>query len=187
MKVIETERLLVRNFTKNDWKNLQEYISKDEVMKFERNWDFSDNACQMAVEEFSKGDVFWVVELKTSGKMIGHVYFNQSQPFDFSVWSLGYIFNPDYSGKGYATESCRAVMEYGFKVLHIHRVIAKCSPDNLQSWRLLERLKMRREGHSLKCVTFKKTAEGEPIWWDEYLYAILAEEWLGFECQTYEK
>ena len=39
---------------------------------------------------------------------------------------------------------------------------------------------MRREGFSPKCVTFRQTAEGQPIWWDELTYAVLDEEW----CQS---
>lgn len=51
----------------------------------------------------------------------------------------------------------------------------------------MERLGMRREGHCLKCVTFKKTADGTPEWWDEVQYAILAEEWIKFECEYTEE
>lgn len=183
MKIFETERILVRNFKLDDWKDLQEYISKEEVMKFERSWDCTDTACQKRVEDFSMGDVFLATELKSIGKLIGHVYFNQAAPYDFNTWMLGYIFNNSYYGKGYATEACKGILEYAFRELRVHRIFAKCCPLNAPSWRLLERLNMRREGHSIKCVTFKKTADGEPIWWDEYSYAILENEWLGFKCE----
>ena len=177
MNVIGTERLLVRNFIPDDWKDLQEYISRNEVMNFERLWNSSNEGCRKTAEQFSKGDIFWAVEMKKTGKMIGHVYFNQIQPQNFKTWMLGYIFNNDYYGNGYATEACKGLLEYGFRQLFVLRVVAKCSPDNVPSWRLLERLDMRREGHSIKCVTFKETIDGQPIWWDEYLYAILRDEW----------
>lgn len=179
---IETKRLRVRTFKSEDWKDLQEYISQQSVMKYEREWDSSDSSCQEDTKYFSEGNTMWAVELKETGTMIGHVYFGQVQPKDFMEWSIGYIFNPIFYGNGYATEACKAVIQYGFDELMVHRVFAKCNPDNVPSWKLLERLSMRREGCSLKRVSFIKDEKGQPIWWDEYQYAILKEEWVPFPC-----
>ncbi|OQB23383.1 MAG: hypothetical protein BWY11_01988 [Firmicutes bacterium ADurb.Bin182] len=52
-----------------------------------------------------------------------------------------------------------------------------CNPQNTASWKVLERLNMRREGHLLKNVWFKKDEQGNPVWLDTYLYAILRDEW----------
>ena len=116
--------------------------------------------------------------------MIGQVYFHQIEPTKFLTWELGYIFNPKFYGNGYATESCKAVLQFAFDGLGTHRVIAKCNPDNVRSWQLMERLGMRREGLGLKSVTHTKTGEADPVWWDEYQYAILAEEWSRFNCKV---
>jgi len=125
----ESERLLLRTFKKEDWKDLQEYINDKEVLRFESNWDSSDEGCKKTTISLSQGNTFWAVELKTTGKMIGHVYFNQVIPKAIMNWNLGYIFNPKYYGKGYATEACEAIIQYGFDNLQIHRVFARCSPD----------------------------------------------------------
>ncbi|MFW6287605.1 MAG: GNAT family N-acetyltransferase, partial [bacterium] len=77
----------------------------------------------------------------------------------------------------YATEACKRMLKYGFEDLKVHRIMAKCNTENISSWKLLERLSMRREGHFKKPVYFKKTGEGNPIWHDDYQYAILEEEW----------
>lgn len=177
MKILETERLFVRNFRPEDWQDLQEYVQQKEIFKFEPEWDVTEEGCKNACSYFSKENIFWAVELKESGKMIGHLYFNRTKPEAFMNWELGYIFNLSYQGNGYATEGSRRLIQYAFEELGAHRVSATCSPLNTASWKLLERLEMRREGHSLKRVTFKKTPQGEPIWWDEYAYAILQEEW----------
>jgi len=177
MTTIETERLFVRRFKPGDWADLREYISKETVMCFEQPWDTSDEGCRTTAAELAKGHSFWAVELKETGKMIGHLYFSQIQPKEFLTWEPGYIFNDDYHGRGYTTEACRGILDYGFRHLGAHRVIARCSPENIPSWRLLERLQLRREGLSLQCVTLRKTPRGRPIWMDEYLYAILADEW----------
>jgi RimJ/RimL family protein N-acetyltransferase len=57
-------------------------------------------------------------------------------------------------------------------VLKAHRVIATCQPENVASWRVAEKLGLRREGHFRACLY---RAPG--VWWDEYFYALLAEEY----------
>ena len=52
-----------------------------------------------------------------------------------------------------------------------------CNPENTPSWRLMERLGMRREGHLRKNIWFFRDENGRPIWQDTYEYAILREEW----------
>jgi RimJ/RimL family protein N-acetyltransferase len=78
---------------------------------------------------------------------------------------------------GYATESAEAVIKEAFENLGARRIIAMCNPNNEPSWRLLERLGMRREGHLIKNIYFKKDAAGNPIWQSTYEYAILIDEW----------
>jgi ribosomal-protein-alanine N-acetyltransferase len=52
--------------------------------------------------------------------MIGYVYFKQIDPAEFLTWEIGCIFNPKYYGKGYATEACRRMLQYGFAELGAH-------------------------------------------------------------------
>jgi RimJ/RimL family protein N-acetyltransferase len=69
-------------------------------------------------------------------------------------------------------------VDYAFKELGARRIIAMCNPKNDASWRLLERLKFRREGLLLKNIYFKTDDKKEPIWLDTYEYALLKAEWL---------
>lgn len=179
MIVRETPRLLVRNFRAADWEDLLEYLSQPEVLRFEPD-DPSDAAdCQQKALERSQGNIFWAVCLKETGKMIGHIYFNRMNPAEFLTWEIGYIFNPQYYGKGYATEACQRILQYGFTELGTHRIVGLCNPENVSSWRLMERLSMRREGHHKKLAFFRRTADEKPLWHDAYQYAILREEYLG--------
>jgi len=98
---------------------------------------------------------FWAVCLKENKKVIGHVYFNQEEPMEFNTWELGYVFNPKFYGQGYATEACRRILKYGFEEKKAHRIVAGANVKNESSWKLLERLYMRREGHMLQNVFFK--------------------------------
>ncbi|HEX2954982.1 MAG TPA: GNAT family protein [Bacillota bacterium] len=177
MMIMETERLTIRNFRPDDWQDLYEYLSQDEVLQYEPETANTEAQCRQKAEERSRGDEFLAVCLKTNEKMIGHLYFSQTEPHEFYTWELGYIFNPAYYGQGYATEACRRLIQYAFKELHAHRIIALCSPENTASWRLLERLSMRREGLFKKPAYFRTTHNGRPLWHDAYQYAILEEEW----------
>ncbi|WP_426185771.1 GNAT family N-acetyltransferase [Microbacterium sp. TWP3-1-2b2] len=85
---------------------------------------------------------------------------------------LGWALDPAYVGRGYATEAVRAAIDVCFGTLRLHRVHAGCFADNEPSWRLMERIGMRREEFSRKTALHRS---GE--WMDGMNYGLLAEEW----------
>jgi len=85
---------------------------------------------------------------------------------------IGYVLDPAHAGQGYATEAVQEELRICFEELGVRRVIAQCFADNEASWRLMERLGMRREQY---CVKDSLHRSGE--WLDGMAYAILAEEW----------
>jgi len=174
---LETERLILRRFSSEDWKDLHEYLSKEEVVKYEPYGIFTEEECKKEAEYRSQQQCFWAVCLKENNKLIGNVYFAQQHPEEILTWTIGYVFNPVFQGRGYATEASREILRYGFEQLNARRIVAMCNPKNSASWKLLERLNMRREGHLIKNIFFKYDDKGQPIWNDTYEYAILAEEW----------
>lgn len=179
MHILETERLSLRRFTCDDWRDLYEYLSLEEVVRYEPYEVYTEEACKQEAQRRSQQDSFFAVCLKENGKLIGNVYFQQQDPKEFLTWEIGYVFNPVYYGKGYATESCRSIIDYAFKKLNARRIVAMCNPENTASWKLLERLNMRREGHLRKNIFFKCDKEGKQNWCDTYEYAVLADEWFS--------
>lgn len=179
MLILETDRLIIRRFCIDDWKDLYEYLSQEAVVKYEPYDALSKDDCKKAAVSRSEDDAFWAVCLKGSNKLIGNLYFAQCQPQEFLTWELGYVFNPAYYGKGYATEACKRLMQYAFEQMGVHRIIASCNTENAPSWKLLERLSMRREGYFKKPSFFEKSPEGNPVWHDDYQYAMIDEEFFG--------
>ncbi len=179
MPELETERLAVRGFRPEDWRDLQEYVAQEQVTRYDFEYPSSDADCQGIVDYFGRSEGYWAVCLRETGKMIGHLVCTRKAPDALRTWQLGFIFNPAYYGQGYATEACRRVLAYVFGELGAHRVEAACHPDNAPSWRLMERLGMRREAHHRKDGFLRQTPAGKPIWSDSYVYAILEEEWAG--------
>jgi RimJ/RimL family protein N-acetyltransferase len=85
---------------------------------------------------------------------------------------LGYGLHPNSSGHGYATEAVTEVLRICFDVLGLRRVTADCFADNTPSWRLMERVGMRRESHTVRDALHRSGA-----WLDGLAFALLAEEW----------
>ena len=106
------------------------------------------------------------------GKVIGEVgVFVEKEPK--SEGNVGWMLHPDYHGQGYATEAAQTLVGYAFRERHLHRLTSGCDTRNAASWRLMERLGMRREGH------FRQSRWLHGEWQDEYLYALLRDEWLN--------
>lgn len=145
------------------------------MVKYEPYGVFTEDASKQEAIDRSGNDDFWAVCLKDTHKLIGNVYFAKQ---DFDTWELGYVFNSRYQWKGYATEASRALVDDAFPNKNAHCVIAICNFLNTASWQLLERLGLRREGHLLQNVWFKKDGHGQPVWADSFEYAILKAEWL---------
>jgi RimJ/RimL family protein N-acetyltransferase len=85
---------------------------------------------------------------------------------------LGWALDPAHLGHGYATEAVRELLRICFEELGLRRVVAHSFSDNVASWRLMERIGMRRELHA---VAESLHRSGE--WLDNYGYALLATEW----------
>ena len=178
MMVLETERLILRRFTSDDWRDLHEYLSQETVVKYEPYNVYTEEESKEEAVNRSTDEAFWAVCLKENNKLIGNIYFQQQEPKVFMTWEIGYVFNPEYYGNGYATEGCKEILRYAFEELKARRIVAMCNPKNTASWGLLERLKMRREGHLIKNIFFKYDENKMPIWNDTYEYAVLREEWV---------
>jgi RimJ/RimL family protein N-acetyltransferase len=86
---------------------------------------------------------------------------------------LGWVFDPAQIGRGYATEAARALLRLSFEELELRRVVATCFADNEASWRLMERLGMRREQHGREQFLHRSGR-----WLDGYTYALLRGEFI---------
>lgn len=168
---IETERLILRRFCKSDLQDLYEYLSDEEVVRFEPYKPMDLQEVENTLNWRISTEEMLAVELKASGKMIGNIYLGQR---DFEARELGFVFNRQYWGQGYARESCEALIQQAFAA-GVHRIYAECDPENVHSWRLLEKLGFRREGYLRENVYFWKDEQGNPVWKDTLVYAILNE------------
>lgn len=175
---LRTARLVVRRFCPADVPPFAAYRSDPEVARYQ-SWDvpFSEEQAERFVAGMSDDDPdtpgswfqFAVAEA-VGGALVGDVaaYVDADDPRQARV---GITLAADAQGRGYGTEALTVLLDYLLVDRGKHRVTADCDARNVASARLLERVGMRREGHHLRSSWWK----GE--WTDEYLYALLTEEW----------
>lgn len=174
---LHTERLLLRPVTREDLLALWGYRRLPEVSRWlggvhddEASFLAGSEAMltrNLAVEREGQiiGDLMVVVE-------DGWAQRGMEDLARATQAELGWTFSPDAGGRGYATEAVRAVIDVCFRVLGLRRVHAGCFAANQPSWRLMERIGMRREEHSRRTGLHRS---GE--WMDGMDYGLLAEEW----------
>jgi RimJ/RimL family protein N-acetyltransferase len=168
---IETERLRIRRFDYADWEALSTYTTDPLIMKYMEEGPHTVEQAQDFVRKSIEEEVYALpVILKSEERLIGHMVFHPW--FAPRTYEIGWAFHPAYHRQGFAPEAALALLRYGFETLRLHRIIATCQPENKPSYRVMEKIGMRREGHFQKCIY-----RDETTWWDEYFYAILEEAW----------
>ena len=182
MKQLSSERLTIRYFVPEDGEDLYDYLSREEVVRFEPYRVFTREMAMDEARRRAGQECFLAVCLKNREglreKVIGNLYFERQEAADIALWELGYVFHLQYQGMGYAEEACKTLLAHAFSEMDVHRVEAKCNPDNSPSWRLLEKLGFRREGHLIQNVYFWCDDSGAPIWQDTYEYGLLKEDFI---------
>lgn len=174
---LESDRLLLRRFADADLLPFLAYLNDPDVARYQTWESYTDEqaakviAEQANVEPGEPGKWFtFAAELRDEGLLIGHVALKVQ---DQQQAEIGFTFARAYQGKGLAFEATCLVLDYLFTELDLHRVIAIADCENERSVALLKRLGMRQEGHFIQNIWFKGK------WGDEYLYAILKDEWLS--------
>jgi len=175
---IESERLILRRFEDSDLAPFVAYRNDPEVALYQ-SWDsFEAQDARTFILEMEStrpgvpGEWFqFAIESKEAGSLIGDcaLRVDRHEPY---LAEIGFTLAREYQGKGFAAEAVSRLLDYAFGALELHRVIAVADSRNAPSVALIERLGMRREGYFLENSWFK----GE--WVDEYLYAILKDEWI---------
>lgn len=168
LKLFSTKRVYVRKFVPEDCGDLSDILTDPEVTYFEPYETFAKEACVQEAINFSESEEFYAVVL--NDKVIGKIYFSSK---GFGSFEIGYTFNKQYQGNGYAYESVKGMMEYAFASLGARRIFAEIDTRNDKSIKLVERLGMRREAEHKELFPRK---ENENVYNDFYVYAILKSE-----------
>ncbi|ATB31695.1 GNAT family N-acetyltransferase [Melittangium boletus] len=172
-----TPRLLLREFEEEDWRATHLYESDPEVVRYQSHGVRTPEESRdyiLQVAELSRRLPRRVYDLAVVSRaenwLIGRcgMRYTDVPTREGTLW---YILERASWGQGYITEAAQALMDFSFGTLGMHRMFADCDPRNPGSYRVMEKLGMRREAHFRENVFLK----GE--WCDSYVYAQLDHEW----------
>jgi RimJ/RimL family protein N-acetyltransferase len=176
---IITERLIIRDMQMNDLDSIHRYASDFIHVKYmtwgpntmEETMRFLVEAIEKNTMEKRKNYDLAIVNNLDQTMMGGiGIYLND----DMDQGMMGWILHKDYWNQGYVTEAAKALMDYAFHHLNLRRIYATCDAENIASWRVMEKLGMRKEAHFVLSRMFRK----EMGYRDELHYAILKSEYL---------
>ena len=168
-KTIETDRLILKNSKMEEQKRLWEILMMPEVNKWyltsakkhannkeHWTWETQEKFYKYKVDNANNNDVFgWSVFLKpeytNSGneEVIGQVTVQESGE-DISIRDVGWFLDPNYQGKGYATEAAKALIDYMFKEVEINKISSGAVKDNIASCKIFQKLGFNKIGEEKK-------------------------------------
>lgn len=175
---IETERLILRKFEERDVRDIVEF-SREADFWLARSLDWQPTGASVRAYFEAQRDLQpqslpgWMnlmMELEAKRTVIGCVGIGVTNKEQRQA-SIGWMLSCRYQGQGLATEAAHALIDFGFHSMGLHRIFARTGRANTRSWHLMERLGMRREAH------FRQSHKVRGEWDDEFVYAILADEW----------
>ena len=175
MTTITTPRLVLRRYTHTDIPDILAFIAHPSVSRATPEIKATEADVKHYIDQQNACQPFEIdrcldlaIELKEEKRVIGLVSAVRREHEQAEIgWALGV----QYRGRGLATEAAEALVAYGFDVLRLHRISACTGKHNTRSWRLMERIGMRREAH------LRESHQVDGEWDDEFIYAILADEW----------
>ncbi len=179
-----TQRLVLRCFEEADLATVQSYAS-DPRRPAHVDWgpnseeeagDFVRSAVASRSTNPRKRYDFAVL-LRGEEALIGGCGLKVSAESDHEA-SIGCFIAYDYRNQGYATEAAYRLLAFGFRELGLHRIVGTCEAENVASWRVLERIGMRREGYLVE----ESWQMGR--WRDSLLFAILNQEWVRAKTRS---
>ena len=175
---VETDRLILRKVTIDDVDDMNEY-SKNQLITEYLTWSphpdkaYTFEYISYLQTRYKTGDFYdWAVVWKETNKMIGTCGFTR---FDYQNNSaeIGYVLNPEFHGRGIATEAVLKTIEFGFSNLALNRIEGRFMVENSASRRVMEKSGMQFEGIRREGMLIKG------IYRNIGICSILKKEYLG--------
>jgi len=156
MVILETDRLILRDYKKTDADDMHRLWSDKETMYYLDNiWCKTIDDTMVYLQtglENSDGHYFCICE-KPADRFIGSIGYTivDTTPLG-KIVHMGYMLMPKYHGRGYITEATKKVIEFAFKQDGCIRINTGCHKENTASSRVLEKAGFRKEAEKIKAV-----------------------------------
>ena len=171
-----TDRLTLRKMMVIDAQDMYEYACRSDVTKY-LTWNthpdraYTKEYLQYLGNRYAAGMFYdWAIVYEPDCNMVGSCGFTAFNcPSDSA--EVGYVLNPDYWGKGIASEALGRVLRFGFEDLRLHRIEAKFMMGNDASRHVMERCGMTFEGYLREAMLVNGSYVTVGV------CSILADEW----------
>lgn len=157
---LQCDRLCLRPMHPIDAEDMFSYAKREDVTEYllwspHPSVNYTADYLRYIQSRYALGDFFdWAIIDRESRRMIGTCGFTKINT-DNDSGEIGYVLNPDFWGRGYATEAAKRVMEFGFDELGLHRIEARFMQGNERSLRVMEKLGMSFEGYHVDEIFVK--------------------------------
>lgn len=153
MLILETKRLILREFKEEDVPFLYEIFSDAHTMAYYPapfTFEKTQNWVKKSQDRYQKdGYGLWAVCLKETQKCIGDCGLVKQEVDGRTEVEIGYHINKNYWSRGFASEAAKACKEYGFNDLNIDKLISIIDPRNTASVRVAEKIGLNKEKESI--------------------------------------
>jgi ribosomal-protein-alanine N-acetyltransferase len=174
---LKTNRLVLRPLSEDDAQSIYENVKENDIAKWLIRLPQpypSDGAIKFirkSEENMKKGMSYELaVRLKSNNELIGVMSFCEVDKKNKNA-EIGYWVTKKYWNMGYATEAGKRLLEFGYNVLNLERIFAKCVPENAPSKKVLEKIGMKYEGN------FRHEFFREGKFIDMMYFGIIREDW----------
>lgn len=175
--ILTTKRILLRSFLESDWPVIHTLYSQPQTVQYNPGGYPDDETSTKDLvkswvyqhEVVDPGEYTFLIADNTDGSFIGVISLRLGKK-KYSNAEVWYKLEPTKWNKGYATEALRAVLNFGFHTLNLHRIECGCSVKNIASFKVMEKAGMVREGVHRALLPL------EDGWHDACIYAILKSE-----------
>ena len=173
---LESAGLVLRRLTRDDVAVALQHEQDREIMRWIRDPEplaAMQDRIQAMLGAWTGADSEWLVLAvapRDVAAMAGIVTCRVTSAANEAM-EIGYRLHPSVQRRGHAFDACSLLIDHLFRAIGLHKVIAHCVADNEASWRLMEKLGMRREAH------FRDHTRLGGEWRDAYFYGVLADEW----------
>ena len=176
MKLV-TARLVLRELELRDFAAMREFDTDPEVQRYRGSRTVTPEHTRAYLERViatqsdpERRRYHLGITLAGEDRVLGGVMIFITNP-ELREAELGYDLHRAHWGRGLVSEAALALLGLAFDQLGMHRVWARCNPENIGSWRVMEKIGMRREGLFRECELVLNE------WRDILFYAILDHEW----------
>jgi len=176
-KELETERLILRQFTVNDAEKIfNNWANDNDVTKYlvwpsHQDLNASKNVLEQWIQKYEKKEFYqWAIELKEINEPIGSIGVVK-QSDDLKMVHIGYCIGKNWWNKGIMSEALMVLIKYFFEEVGVNRIESRHDPNNPNSGKVMAKCGMKYEGH------MKQADRNNQGIVDTVYYGIVAEEY----------